>query len=278
MKDTRELSWLKTHEWVQLTENQVTIGSGREAIESAADYWISRLIKPEYTRQQLESWLFKEHPQHQVHIKAFKMLRFPVTNLQFKHFLDLSQTPGSSPESLEIAEPADHPVWGLSYESCQKYCQALNEVAQRYGSSGKVSVPTEFQWEYAAKGASTREYPYGHEFNSRYANTIESGIGKTTPVTKYLDYASPFGICDLAGNVEEWTSSDYSPYPGGIAVDDDLTKALGRYKVLRGGSFRLGGDLTRCARRHGPHPDPIFRYVGFRLAMSLESPGYSAEE
>jgi formylglycine-generating enzyme required for sulfatase activity len=73
----------------------------------------------------------------------------------------------------------------------------------------------------------------------------------------------------LAGNVEEWTGDTYRPYPGGKFVVDDIYLHLGpRYRVLRGGSFALGGDLARCARRHGPHPAPVFRYRGFRIVVT----------
>ena len=74
--------------------------------------------------------------------------------------------------------------------------------------------------------------------------------GTTTPVGAYPEGASWCGLMDLAGNVEEWTASRYAPYPGGHYIEDDLTDLVGRaYPILRGGSFRLGGDLARCARR-----------------------------
>jgi formylglycine-generating enzyme required for sulfatase activity len=75
----------------------------------------------------------------------------------------------------------------------------------------------------------------------------------------------------MAGNVEEWTSTDYHPYPNGSFVADDLAYgSRDGYKILRGGSFARSGDLARCARRHGPHPDPVFRYRGFRLVQEIQ--------
>ena len=82
----------------------------------------------------------------------------------------------------------------------------------------------------------------------------------------------------MAGNVEEWTDSRYEAYPGGTVIDDDLLQILGQgYPVLRGGSFELGGDLTRSARRHGPHPGAKFRITGFRLVQGAryEEPSFS---
>jgi hypothetical protein len=64
----------------------------------------------------------------------------------------------------------------------------------------------------------------------------------------------------------------YAPYPGGMFIRDDLSEVWGgRYRILRGGSFARGGDLARCARRHGPFPSPVFRYTGFRIAAAPAS-------
>ena len=117
-----------------------------------------------------------------------------------------------------------------------------------------------------AAGPEARRYPFGDDFDPSLCNTVESGFGETTPIDAYPRGASWCGVRELAGNVEEWTSSQYEPYPGGICVDDDLREAVGsRYPILRGGSFALGGDLARSARRHGPHPVERFRVCGFRL-------------
>ena len=82
------------------------------------------------------------------------------------------------------------------------------------------------------------------------------------------DGASPWGVLDLGGNVEEWTADIYAPYPGGQRIDDDLAQLHGDgYPVLRGGSFALGGDLARTRRRHGPYVGDRFAVTGFRLVV-----------
>ena len=106
-------------------------------------------------------------------------------------------------------------------------------------------------------------------FDAKRCNTKESGIGHTTPVGAYANGVSELGVFDLSGNVEEWTSTIYAPYPGGEYVIDDIHSSFGGpYPILRGGSFARGGDLARGARRHGPVPGPQFRYTGFRIAAA----------
>ncbi len=240
------------------------IGSDESEVERCIGYWRSRLIDG-YDGIQLRDWIFKEFPKHKVQVAPFRISRFPVTNRDYGQFL--RYTPLEPPESIAAAEPADHPVWGVEYEAAVMYAAWAGECLGR-----PCRLPSEFEWECAARGISRREYPYGQEFDPQKANTMEAGIGRTTPVDQYPRGVSEFGVFDMAGNVEEWTTSLYTPYGGGTFVEDDLSRLLGkRYRILRGGSFALGGDLTRCARRHGPHPGPLFRYRGFRLvADSLQ--------
>ena len=79
---------------------------------------------------------------------------------------------------------------------------------------------------------------------------------------------SPFGVADLAGNVEEYVADDYAPYPGGSVVDDHLQQIHGRYRVARGGCFARFRDLARTRRRHGHNPRSPAYAMGFRLAES----------
>jgi len=183
-----------------------------------------------------------------------------VTNGQYRDFVLATGHPSCG--SLLARSPDDHPAWGMGAEDIRAFVAWASDE-----SGAALRLPTEEEWEYAARGPSRREYPFGDTFDARLCNTKEGGVGTTTSVRKYAAYPSELGICDMAGNVEEWTSSFYEPYPGGSRVSDHLTDAHGpRYPILRGGCFELGGDLARCARRHGPLP--IFRYSGFRLAAS----------
>ncbi|HTE84160.1 MAG TPA: SUMF1/EgtB/PvdO family nonheme iron enzyme, partial [Dehalococcoidia bacterium] len=183
-------------------------------------------------------------------------------NEEYERFARATRHP--LPKSLCRSEPPDHPVWGVSYDDAQSFAGWFG------GEIGRsCRLPTEGEWEYAARGRLPREYPFGELFDPACCNTIHSGIGRTTPVHRYANGVSEFGVYDLAGNVEEWTADYYAPYTGGTFVHDDLSRQLGkRYRVLRGGSFARGGDLARCARRHGPLPAPEFCYIGFRLVAT----------
>jgi formylglycine-generating enzyme required for sulfatase activity len=199
-----------------------------------------------------------------VRIEAFSIGRFPVTNAQYARFIEHAGREALGwPESMKSSDRGKHPVWGVSQSDARAYAEWLCKVTQR-----RFRLPTEQEWEYAARGPSGREFPFGNIFDPRRCNTVEAAIGHTTPVDRYEDFASELGVVDLAGNVEEWTSSAYAPYPGGTRIDDDISRLVGDdYPILRGGSFARGGDLARCARRHGPHPAPEFRFTGFRVAL-----------
>ena len=99
-------------------------------------------------------------------------------------------------------------------------------------------------------------------------NTVEAGPLDTTPIGIYPAGSSPFGVQDMAGNIEEFVANDYHPYPRGVPVEDDLSRAHGSYRVARGGSFTRFGDLARCSRRHGFYGRAYYA-IGFRLAETV---------
>lgn len=236
------------------------MGSTLAEVEACVEYWGSKLVDSTYNKFKFYQWILKEFPKHSVRLPGFKVSRFPVVNGDYFEFI--KATDSRKPKSILLEEPSNHPVWGVSFEEAQNYADWLST---KLGC--KCRLPTEAEWEYVARGSSGREYPFGTEFDSNKCNTIEAGIGHTTPVDLYTHAASEFGVCDLAGNVEEWTIDFYQPYTGGTYIDDDLSMVLGKYRILRGGSFSRGGDLARCARRHGPFPSEVFQYTGFRLVI-----------
>jgi len=108
-------------------------------------------------------------------------------------------------------------------------------------------------------------FPWGEHFEGGLANTVEEGLFRSTPVGIFPGGRTHLGVFDLAGNVEEYTASQYKPYPNGKEVRDDLLVKEGSYHIARGGSFTRFSDLARSTRRHGWYKKDIYG-MGFRLA------------
>lgn len=188
-----------------------------------------------------------ERPQRRVFLKAYYIDRCEVTNAQYKAVFP-SYTFEKGEEQC--------PVHGVNYYQAAAY-------ARRVGKR----LPTEAEWEKAARGTDGREYPWGENFNPKLCNCKDSGYGKVCPVGQYFGGASPYGCLDMAGNVYEWTSTWYEPYPGNKEIHTNYGQ---EFKVLRGGSYRSGFFELRCARRHFDHPDAAKPDYGFRCAKDVE--------
>lgn len=239
-----------------------TIGTDDVGIACAAERWRDGLIEPSYTSSAFESWLRKEFPPMRAPIAGFRLGWAPITNAEYACFVAALGVP--LPASIVEQQPGDHPVWPISAADAMAYCAWLSEM-----TGDLFRLPTEFEWEWAAGGPDHLEFPWGDEFDADRCNTAESGLGKTTPVGAFPSGVAPCGAVDMAGNVEELTSSWYRPYPGGTVIEDDLmVKHPGGYRVLRGGSCLLGGDTARTARRHGPVDGDRFRHQGFRVVIA----------
>jgi formylglycine-generating enzyme required for sulfatase activity len=213
----------------------------------------------------LEDWIRKECPEHPVRTRPVAVMKYLVTNIEYRAFLEQTGWAGL-PTSWRFGiypqELANHPVWTVSPASAQQYAGWLSA---RTGRSFRLL--SEPEWELAAGGGQGREFPWGEEFEAGRANTADFGPLTTTPVGCFAAGLGPYPIHDLSGNVEEWVGDDYAPYPGGDVVADDLL-AGGSYRVARGGSFTRFGDLARCRRRHGWYQRDIYA-IGFRLAEEI---------
>lgn len=205
-----------------------------------------------------------EHPQHTVNIPYdYWIGQFPVTNEQYGLFV---QSHNREHPVSDWKKKKNHPVVNVSWDGAQAYCKWLNDTHGNELPQGFVfRLPTEAEWEKAARGEFGFEWPWGNEFDKNKCNSREGGKGGTTPVGAYSPAGdSPYGAADMAGNVWEWTQSLYKPYPY-IATDgrEDL-KAIGE-RVLRGGSWDLNRNLARVSVRSFARPNSLWNGYGFRV-------------
>jgi len=171
-----------------------------------------------------------EQPLHRVYLKGFWMDRYEVTNAMYQSFVRVTdhRTPKHWEGGSYLKGKGNHPVVYVDWYESTAYCQW----------AGK-RLPTEEEWEKAARGTKGRIFPWGNRFDISKANTPQSWLSKgqkggTAPVGSYEEGRSPYGLYDMAGNVYEWTSSWYRPYPGNRVFNMHYGKVN---KVLRGGSW-----------------------------------------
>ncbi|WP_242908054.1 formylglycine-generating enzyme family protein [Actinomadura terrae] len=203
-------------------------------------------------------WFVKEAPRAAIHVPAFRIARTTVTVAEWTPFA--TDTGRHVPD----APGPDHPVTGVSWADANTYCRWLTE---RLGED--IRLPTEDEWERASRGDDTREFPWGDEYRTGLANLVDMGVGQTLPVGSLPSGASPFGVLDMAGNVDEWTSTLYAPYPGAPAEVPPVEHWAADPHITRGGAYVHDRDLARCARRHAAYDTDLAAVgIGFRLAAN----------
>ncbi|MCZ2074112.1 MAG: SUMF1/EgtB/PvdO family nonheme iron enzyme [Bryobacterales bacterium] len=264
----------------EITRSETTFEKGvrREAVpaRAGAREWggISFVPVPKGkflmgSREDNELAYDNERLQHTVKISSdYWIGQFPVTNEQYDLFVQFQN--GKHPVS-DWKNKKDHPVVNVSWNDAQAYCKWLNDTHGNELPQGFVfRLPTEAEWEKAARGEFGFEWPWGNEFDENKCNSREGGKGGTTPVGAYSPAGdSPYGAADMVGNVWEWTQSLYKPYPY-IATDgrEDL-KAIGE-RVLRGGSW---SDYQIIARASGrSYLLPIFQWLNYGFRVAAVSP------
>lgn len=229
-----------------------------------------------------------ELPQHRLYVPEFRIARVPVTVAQFAQFVQttsyktLAEEQGSAfvytgakwedvkgafwahprgPQS-DVRQKANHPVTCIAWRDALAFCVWA-----------QVRLPTEAEWEKAARGTDGRIYPWGNSVPDKERCNFNMDRGDTTAVGDYPKGASPYGLLDMAGNVWEWTSTkwleDYKGYAG--KVDNSLEG--GEPRVLRGGAFFSDGQLVRCAVRSGVSPNLRYSNIGFRVLVSPSTSG-----
>ncbi len=215
-----------------------------------------------------------ETPQHREYLSAFEM---SVTEVTVKQFRAYCRATGASMPTQEVWNSTEqHPVHRVSWNDAAGYCNWATRELMRAGLNGVIRLPSEAEWEYAARGGDTglngrpqRLFPWGDKPPSgsqRLANgTIAGntdGFERTAPVGMYP--ANGFGLRDVVGNVLEWCSDIYCDHYGKVTAPSRKP-----YRVLRGGSWRRGASGLRVADRF--RDDPVVRGngTGFRLVRTL---------
>jgi len=308
--------------WCEIPAGPFLMGSARNEPETYAD----------------------EKPQHALNLPRFYLSRYPITNAQFRPFVESdgytnstywtpegwSWRQGAEADLTPLAgdenwqrqyrerlarrplEKRDRPFWwdhtqlslpnrpvvGISWYEAAAYARWLGTQLRNAGSklrvwragqslpadleaeAWNVQLPSEAEWEKAARGTDRRRYPWGPEWQEDCANTREARLGQTSVVGLFPGGASPFGCLDMVGNVWEWTRSrwgcnvvrpdfryPYSPDDGREAASSPAMP------ILRGGSWSSDERSARCAYRVRLVPDNFGDDVGFRVVLSLEDSG-----
>jgi formylglycine-generating enzyme required for sulfatase activity len=215
-----------------------------------------------------------EQPQHRLYLPEYYIAKTPVTNAQYVAFVEATghREPHGWQGGKAPGDKADHPVVSVSWHDAMAYCQWLAKATNK-----AYRLPSEAEWEKAARGVEGRIYPWGNEWDAKRCNSSEGERGGMTPVGMYSPQLhpelaeggdSPYGCVDMAGNVWEWTGSVYEKYPydpeGGR--EDPGAEALvccvaARSTMIRGtfaaraatGATRTAGTTAlgfACASRH----------------------------
>ena len=215
-------------------------------------------------------------PAHTVNLPDFRIDKYPTTNAQYARFVaDAKYRPPADWEGGKFPESeALRPVTMVSWYDASNYC-----------TWAKKRLPSESEWEKAARGTDKRRWPWGDNMDATRLNTYYS-VGSATDVTSYANGASPYGVMDMAGNVFQWIEDDFLPYSGSSAPSDlfkgkigvantpqdramkvvDLVGVDAKYKVLRGGSWKSDPFSTATYHRNYSWPNYASDFFGFRCA------------
>ena len=200
-----------------------------------------------------------EFPQHQVTLSAYSIGQYPVTVAQFRVFV---QEIGYDAGEVWSSDPDNHPVRYVSWHDAVAYCGWLTEKLKDRG--WKIRLPTEAEWEYAARGVDGRIFPWRDDADPDKMNYGETGISTTSSVGCFPSGNCPCGLSDMAGNVWEWCQDFHGKYPAD-AVTDPTGPSSGSVRVLRGGCWSFDARNCRTANRVRFSPDGWDDLVGFRL-------------
>ena len=202
-------------------------------------------------------------PQRKVHLEGFYIRRYPVTNAEFHAFVETTgyMPPQHWQDRIYPAWEADNPVVYVNWHDATAYCRWVG---------GRL--PTEAEWEKAARGTDKRHYPWGNAFDPDKCNSRESARKAACAVGNFSPAGdSPYGVGDMAGNVWEWVLDWYTPAYSDLAPTRNPTgPETGKTKVIRGGSYYNNKTLVTCHARDHALPEICAVNYGFRVRLGEE--------
>ena len=245
-------------------------------------------------KQRDEQAFDHELPQHEVNLPGYYLARWPVTVAQFAAFVRASGHQPADPNCLKGI--ANHPVVEVNWHDAMTYSRWLNEQLRELArerlstanslpeserrfwqglADGSLSVglPSEAEWEKAARGGDGRIYPWGDPTDPQKANYADTGLGGTSAVGCFPGGVGPYGCEEMSGNVWEWTRSLFGDYPypqegPERQARENLNAPDNVHRELRGSAFLYNAGYVRCACRIGSSPVSRFDDVGFRVVVS----------
>ncbi len=259
--------------FVHIPAGEFTMGTKKKDIEGLVEKYKGD-----------KEWFEREVEQHTVRLPDYFIAKYPVTVAQFKVFAEESGYKKMNEASLQGIP--NHPVRYVTWFDAVAYCKWLNEKLKLAAPHQKgrneseqnfwngiqdskliASLPSEAEWEKAARGRDGREFPWEGDFEQNNVNN-NMVIGNTSAVGCFPQGQSPYGLLDMSGNVWEWTRSIYEKYPykpGQKRENLDDEKSA---RVLRGGAFGNVVRGARCASRSGDGPGGEWYGGGFRVVVA----------
>lgn len=218
-----------------------------------------------------------EHPIHSVYIQDYAITRTTITNAQYALFVnDTNYRPPSHWTKGQFARgKGDHPVVNVSLVDALAYCDWMKQLFKQ-----PFTLPSEAEWEKAARGEHALTYPWGYDWKDFYANTKELGRRDTIPVHELAIGQSKYGLLHMSGNVFEWTRTIWGADDEGPEFSypyrhndgrEDLQAKNDIYRIVRGGAFNTSAKSARTTARTRYKANTCRPDIGFRIVTYAPS-------
>jgi len=218
-------------------------------------------------------WIKWEQPKHRVELSEYSISKYPITNQEYQVFVKDAKyrVPVNWKDSEFPTGKGNFPVVNVTWNDANAFCSWL-----RKRTGKQYRLPTEAEWEKAARGIDGRIFPWGNEFDSGGCNTAEANIGQLTPIGQFSPAGdSPFGCSEMIGNVKVWCYDFFTEneYKNRLNTKDPRGPQHGSWRVVRGASFTDTYKSAHCSFRNAFDHDAWQKNLGFRVALSLYQEG-----